>query len=271
MSSPDEAIDSGEAQGRRLRPRLVVSYKDPSSNRANVVSNKATRSAGRSRPTSRSKSKRPPNSTTNQCYCHQDVLDRYLLVLDGDSAAYETLQELAAYEDKLCTDHLQKAFKHARSTSRTSEVNDTTLPSKRQPEPPDIDKLPLPKRQKANPVPLPNAVMAAEYAVLRPVQHDTASDQEYLSLLRSELDEKLQRMDPDSHGGHTNDLLFAIYPNCKHPITDEKDGLVEAHFLSGHEAKALVESATPQLAAYSYGRAAGIPMESQRPSNFSAI
>ncbi|KAH6697080.1 hypothetical protein F5X68DRAFT_238421 [Plectosphaerella plurivora] len=79
------------------------------------------------------------------------------------------------------------------------------------------------------------------------------ADQEYLSEIILELQEKLAEA-PNSRGYHTARTLLPILLRCTHPNTDAKNGIVDLLALDGHEAKAFLDSKTPDVPMVSEGQ-----------------
>jgi hypothetical protein len=83
-------------------------------------------------------------------------------------------------------------------------------------------------------------------------KHDGIRDQAYRQQVLKELE--FAKLEPDSHGGQTNNLVRAILLKSKQPTTDEKFGIIEAHFCTRDEAAMKAELGSVDAPVFTQGQ-----------------
>ncbi|KAK2598210.1 hypothetical protein QQS21_005687 [Conoideocrella luteorostrata] len=75
---------------------------------------------------------------------------------------------------------------------------------------------------------------------------DWSVDEAFLAQALTELSQEANKAS-NSRGHHTAGVLLPILRNCKHPNTDRSDCAADLLLLDGHEAKALLDTKTPDV------------------------
>ncbi|KAK7972401.1 hypothetical protein PG988_006535 [Apiospora saccharicola] len=106
--------------------------------------------------------------------------------------------------------------------------------------PPDVLRCAPKRHHSAFPARCPNSHSHYE----RPMRD--CSDNAYLLLAVSEAEQRASEA-PNSRGAQTARALRPVLQSCKQPNTNEKDGAIELHLLTGIEAKTLLDQMTPDV------------------------
>ena len=83
--------------------------------------------------------------------------------------------------------------------------------------------------------------------------YDWDVDETYRAQAIFEMRQKAKE-ESNSRGTHTTRSLLPILENCKHPVVDPKNGLLELHRLDGAKAKALLDETTPDVPVITEGQ-----------------
>lgn len=130
----------------------------------------------------------------------------------------------------------------------TASLAVSVVPIKRQRAaslPPDIPGFHAPKRHRLDCLPVDSDAGRSHDHSARPVC-DWAVDGAYLAQAILEKCREANKTS-NSRGSHTARVLLPILRRCEHPDTDGRNGAIELQLLDGHQAKAILDSTTPEV------------------------